>query len=215
ALKLDRGVYLAADPGERREHRLAGIGAHVNEPAAYVELERVDVLLVLLVARLAVRQHRVDAAAVELAEVAADVIPHGRGVLAPHPLRVAVLYLVPGPAAVTEHVGGRVRGPVIPGETGRVGDGDRVGALPAEQQQPVRSGEPGVRTVLDDRLVREVFDHRPVADGQRFLPDGVAADIVEPGALVQPDHVTGEVHQGVAAGIAGGGIHAVHRVEPA
>jgi hypothetical protein len=62
--------------------------------------------------------------------------------------------------------------------------------------------------------VGETLGQRPVADGERFLPDVIAGDVTEAVPLVQADDVAGEVHEVVVPGVAGGHVHAVHGRHP-
>ena len=69
AAHLDRGGTLGADARERRQNSLAGHGAEVDEPFDHVELQGgMYVLLVVIVAGIAERQHTIEP----------DVVPYRR-----------------------------------------------------------------------------------------------------------------------------------------
>src|SRR5262249_2902143 len=153
----------------------------------HVQLQRMDVLLVFFDAGLAVGQDGVVVTVVPSAEVAADVVPHGGGVLLPYPVRVTVLQLAALPAPVAEQVSRGIAGPVVVAQPGRVFDGDRGGALFAEDQQVVSSGNTAAGGIFHDGLVGEVFGHGAVTDGEGFFPDSVPGNPFKPGVLVDAD----------------------------
>src|SRR6185369_2959306 len=127
APKQHRDIDLGADASERGEHDLTGVAAQHDEALDYVQLQRVDVFLVLAVARLPIRQHAIKP----------DVIPHRIGVLSPDPMREAVFDLVAGPAAIPDHICGRHALAGILQHSNGVAHRYRVLSLAPEQQQVV------------------------------------------------------------------------------
>src|SRR3990172_1473234 len=192
-------VHLGADAHERRKYHLAGVAPQREAPLDHVQLERVDVLLVLRVPGGLERQHAVQP----------HVVPEGRGVLPPDPVRVAVLGLLPGPVAVRQEIGRDRSGARVVRQAARVRDRDRILALPPEDEEVVGARNGAARAVLDDGLVGEGLGERAVADGQGFLPDVVAGDVLEADPLVQADDVPWEVPQMVPPRVAAGHVHAV------
>ena len=138
----------------------------------HVELQRMDVLLVLLVARFLEGQHAVDA----------HVVPEGRGVLPPDPMRVAVLDLVARSSRDTAAVRPAICALAGVLESSRPDARSGPGSRPcAEHQQVVGAGDVEQRvessTIV---LCARFFVIVRLRTRERFFPDGVAGDVAQP-----------------------------------
>jgi len=90
-----------------------------------------DVLLVVVFPRFFVGQHAVEA----------NIIPERARVLAPDPVRVSVLGLLPGPSAVLENISRRLARPGIIKQSDRVGDRRFVLAVAPEHEEIIGAGD--------------------------------------------------------------------------
>src|SRR5213593_4209502 len=90
-----RSVRRRSNAHKRIEYDLIRITPQDQAALDHVQLEGVHMALIGFVAGLSVRQHAIKA----------HIVPERRGVLAPDPMRIAILELTPIPAPIGKHIG--------------------------------------------------------------------------------------------------------------
>src|ERR1035438_7479337 len=88
---------------------------------------------------------------------------------------------------------------------------DGIGAILSKDYKIVPTGYYAIAGVIYDRLMRERFCHRAVADGKRLFPyRNARRRHPKPALLVHPNDITREVSIVIRAGIPRRHVHTMH-----